>query len=326
MNGREHRRTLSHIARGACRRGMHRILSRHTGPDGRLIKPYGWGGAFAFQCLDFVFTLLHLPVIHRMAGLGKGRSLHHLQTDDWKRSDTVFILGTGASINALTREEWAHIAGNDSIGFNFWPVHPFVPSMLFFELSHNDQRDRVHAALMAYRNDAYACTPIAVNIKDSGTALDAYPETMRNRLYLYSAFNGARSRGLLRCSLRAFAYAARMGIDVRRMLINHSGSLSTMILFAILSGYKDIVLLGVDLNNTAYFWEGKAAYAGVPTPPNTQNAQVHSSLDPRNPHSLTIVQFLEILKATRFPNRDYTLYIGNPDSALAAELDVYEFP
>ena len=39
-----------------------------------------------------------------------------------KRSDTVYVFGSGASLNDVTAEEWSAIARHDTIGFN-WFVH-----------------------------------------------------------------------------------------------------------------------------------------------------------------------------------------------------------
>src|SRR4051812_41077020 len=37
-----------------------------------------------------------------------------------KRTDTVFVLGSGSSINAISDAKWQTIATYDSIAFNFW--------------------------------------------------------------------------------------------------------------------------------------------------------------------------------------------------------------
>src|SRR5689334_18683341 len=39
-----------------------------------------------------------------------------------RRSDTVFVLGSGASLNEIPQHEWEAIAEHDTLGFN-WFVH-----------------------------------------------------------------------------------------------------------------------------------------------------------------------------------------------------------
>ena len=56
-----------------------------------------------------------------------------LELSTVKRSDTLFILASGSSINKISLARWDAIARHDSIGFNFWPIHPFIPTMYFIE-------------------------------------------------------------------------------------------------------------------------------------------------------------------------------------------------
>lgn len=47
---------------------------------------------------------------------------------DTRRSDTLFILGRAPNINELDSEHWEEISKHDSIGFNSWTRHEFVPT------------------------------------------------------------------------------------------------------------------------------------------------------------------------------------------------------
>ena len=48
-----------------------------------------------------------------------------------KRSDTLFVLASGTSINQIPPARWKVIDQHDSVGFNYWPIHSFVPTMYF---------------------------------------------------------------------------------------------------------------------------------------------------------------------------------------------------
>jgi hypothetical protein len=50
-----------------------------------------------------------------------------------KTSDTLYILGSGPSINHLSSKCFSLIKEADSIGFNFWFAHEFVPSFYCFQ-------------------------------------------------------------------------------------------------------------------------------------------------------------------------------------------------
>src|SRR6056297_4338855 len=55
-------------------------------------------------------------------------------------SDTLVVFGSGASINDISDAEWKWISRQDTMGVNFWPLHPFVPKMLMFELDARESR------------------------------------------------------------------------------------------------------------------------------------------------------------------------------------------
>src|SRR5438105_10010101 len=62
------------------------------------------------------------------------RRLNEVDLHAYKRSNTLFVLGSGASVNEISPERWKVIARHDSVGFNFWLVHPFVPTYYFLEV------------------------------------------------------------------------------------------------------------------------------------------------------------------------------------------------
>ena len=59
--------------------------------------------------------------------------LSSVDLERYKQSDTIFILGSGSSINHISPARWKAIAQHDTIGFNFWPFHAFVPKLYFIE-------------------------------------------------------------------------------------------------------------------------------------------------------------------------------------------------
>ena len=60
----------------------------------------------------------------------------------YKKSDTLFILGSGSTINKISDKQWGKIDDHDSIGFNFWLVHDFVPDFFKFELDLSGESNR----------------------------------------------------------------------------------------------------------------------------------------------------------------------------------------
>ena len=79
-------------------------------------------------------------------------TLHEMPVSQFHKHDTVFILGSGAIITELSPSQWELIRAHDSIGFNNWTMHPFVPTFYFFEPStiRNEREQRISDIL--YRN------------------------------------------------------------------------------------------------------------------------------------------------------------------------------
>lgn len=191
-----------------------------------------------------------------------------------KGSDTLFVLGSAWSINDIPDEKWNIIARHDSIGLNFWPAHPFVPKFFLFEnFVYNRQPDMYDALrlLLERRSSAYANTvKIITNLypifgRDGwGTRQTMFelPEGMKNNLYVgFELPVVARNEDELRAGIRYMrsigAFSPRPNIA---WLFKYGGSVIAAMTFAVLVGYKRIVLCGVDLNQQTYFYQLRERY------------------------------------------------------------------
>ena len=47
-----------------------------------------------------------------------------------KKSNTLFILGSGDSINDINNKQWEEIKQSDSLGINSWLVHKHMPTYM----------------------------------------------------------------------------------------------------------------------------------------------------------------------------------------------------
>ena len=80
------------------------------------------------------------PRATKAAALSGLPLLETLDIESLRASDTLFALGSAWSINDIADERWRIIGRHDSVGINFWPVHPFVPRFFHFEnMSHGEQ-------------------------------------------------------------------------------------------------------------------------------------------------------------------------------------------
>jgi hypothetical protein len=192
---------------------------------------------------------------------GLGRDLRTFDPRSVKRSDTLFILGSGSSINDLSDRDWELVAAHDSVGFNFWPIHPFVPTYFFYEPCVHEDRTALMAARLRARREDYSRTVLFSLIGrwlQMNRPREAYDDDLIARTYFFSAYTfPSNSTSVVTAALRLWAARARArrGEWNRTGITGHRTTADTAMCFGYLCGYRRLVLLGVDLSNSRYFWE-----------------------------------------------------------------------
>ncbi len=270
----------------------------------------------------------------KLAAAARGLGLPQLEANPLrqrKSSDTLFILGSGSSVLGYGDDEWVEIAGHDSLGFNYWILHPFVPTHYIFELTkfdwdlpcitHNlaERRDFTSRANL-YMKDAERFD--GATIRD---AVRSLPDFGSNPLHLLweaeipgdtvPAFTQAVI-GLER--MGAFSGGRWWAVPRKR------ATLFFAINLAVRAGYKRIVLCGVDLNNTNYFFktEGFVAPSGLCIPPDYQSGPVHKTNNPVH-GELTISAILDVFDRVVLQPRGIALSVVKASSALHPRFPCY---
>ncbi|GAC24892.1 hypothetical protein GMES_2597 [Paraglaciecola mesophila KMM 241] len=165
-----------------------------------------------------------------------------------RSSDTIFILGCGASINDLSKSDWAIVNQHDSIGVNYFYAHSFRPTFHMIELGQSPKSlacINKHLLADQTRNKEKIFMQIRhVMRRKSGKLCDK-----NGNLYLYSP-----SIPKSTCPTLIKKIVARWYGESGK-LMHHASNLDCTVHFAYQAGYKNIMLLGVDLNNNKYFWD-----------------------------------------------------------------------
>jgi hypothetical protein len=233
-----------------------------------------------------------------------------------RRSDTLFIFGSGYSLNDVTAPEWRAIAQHDTLSFNYFPHQRFVRAdyHLIGELvSGNDLRRREwepalreYAALIA-GNPFYERTVFLLQAGWSAyqsnrmVALGLLPPGSRIFRYRRTA------RGVYRPPSASFAAG----------LVHGAATLVGCVNFAVLMGWREIVLAGVDLYDSRYFWllrdEARADMAGL-----HPHDQPYPMVPPLVAH---LASWVPLLAA-----RGIRLSVYNPRSLLASVMPVFPRP
>lgn len=252
-----------------------------------------------------------------------------------KRSDTLFVLGNGSSVCDYGAHEWKSIANADSLGLNFWMLHPFVPSFYMTEiLKYPD--DLVCEEHILYnlgkRCADYRASIILIKdcekyaLEKCDRFFHLYPETLKKNTRLLTdieivaddmlAFEAELSR-----LERAHAFDGnRHSFPPRKR-----ASVFLACVLAAKAGYENIVLCGVDLNNSDYFYHemsDEISATGLRVPPNFQPGSKHKTNDPKY-GEITISHALDALDRIVLQPRGIKIFVASRSSALYPRFDEY---
>jgi hypothetical protein len=265
-------------------------------------------------------VLARLQPARAAAWLGDRRwrtSLNELSEDRLRRrrrSESVFVFGSGASLNEIAPEGWAEIARHDTIGFNYFSRQRFVrvDYHLVGEISTTNDLDRSvwlpavreYTALIA-DNPQYRET--VLGLQEGWTAFQS------NRLVSERLIPA--ERGVFRYRRVARGVFSRPSASLRDGLVHGAGSLISCVNLAYALGWKEIVLAGVDLYDSRYFW--------LPESADRDSLQrVHGiGRDDPHPTARAMVEYLGRWASLLAPE-GVRLAVENPRSLLADALPV----
>lgn len=255
--------------------------------------------------------------------------IHHLKKH--KSSDTLFILGSGGSITTYTSSQFDQIGIHDSIGFNFWILHRFVPTFFTAEFKPKSSRSEALWENLDLRSNDYKKTHIIFKYSNAFIEqISSMPQTIELK-YLTSQLSmpGMSSPALRRwfTVLDSLGYFSQN--NKSQCMLYRQASLSWLLTFAIRLGYRNIVLCGVDLNNTDYFYDIDNSYAknnNLVIPDAGFHEDVHPTENPDKCHANTpISEVINIMQETLLEKRNINLYVGAKSSALYPAIPAYKW-
>lgn len=167
-----------------------------------------------------------------------------------RRGSRVFVFGSGYSLNDIQPNQWRHIAANETVGFNAFVRQNWVRTDFHIVRGWGEGA----GAEFDWRR---ACGELA-------NLIDSNPHYRNTTLILQGdpsaeVGNGLLGAGFL-CSGRAVhRYRTRRDLDLPTArledgLVHGTGTLCDAVNFAAVVGWTEIVLVGVDLYDTRYFF------------------------------------------------------------------------
>jgi hypothetical protein len=250
------------------------------------------------------------------------RSFLDLDLRTVKRSDTLFILASGSSINKISSARWDAIARHDSIGFNFWPIHPFIPNMYFMEaISTNHPYEMFELFCRIARQHARDYSRVTKVVTELRYVLPAKrfagseefpgPWYMLHTFPVAASTHGEFAYGLSYLRSKGLFDAA----DQINVVFKQASTLSSLIALAIRMQYRIIVLCGVDLYNSEYFYQDAALYPKTASIEFSPRHQPHATNSPM-PWRIAIESVILEMKRQLLDPAGTQLFVENRSSAL----------
>lgn len=280
----------------------------------------------------FLANLLIRSIRHRII---QNRCRSSIGASAWgnlhgtKRSETLFVLGSGQSIAFYSDRQFEEIKRHDSAGFNFWLLHPLVPTYYIGEFKEASERSGLLWKNLAMRAEEYRNTPVI--FKYSRTFWEERRLVPRplDRIFVAGQLSipGMTRNSLLRWLKLLDYFNIFASLLPGGLILYRQASLSWLLVFALQFGYRKIVMCGVDLNSPEYFYEVDGHFCrfrGLHIPPAGFNTSIHPTNVPEYcAGSLPITEVLLLMNKVLLQKRGIELYVGSESSALCPAIPVY---
>lgn len=238
----------------------------------------------------------------------RGRTVYRIVSEDElraaRRSDTVFVFGSGRSLTEVTPTEWQRISQHDTVGFSHF---------------HRQRWVRVDYHLVA---EAKWLDELAESIRGN----PGYAGTIFGVMHGWSAesANEIVARRILPSGARLFRWR-RIGRSrvlppsrsLDKGLVHGSNSILDVVNFAALLGWRRIVIAGVDLYNKEYFW--------LPPEVTRPDEKPEFTAASEWPQGRQVVEMLALWRGL-LEHEGIELLVYNPRSLLAQALPVFAWP
>ena len=247
-----------------------------------------------------------------------------------KRANTIFILGSGGSINDITNDMWSHMRKNNSVGFNNWYAHDFIPDFFCFEVKRDARFCK--RFFSNFNKVQYRYCNIPIIWKDpwafNPNILAEYRDLFFGKKVIFPRFielEGGSSTELSDNLQSSLYIREKYFVPEDYIILQRRASLSALVDLACQLGFKNIVLCGVDLVDSKYFWETQD-YVNLHDfdLPITPPGGIHKTND-RSFGELTIshvlVEYRNIIKSKYRAE----IFLGNKRSALYPEFPLYNW-
>ena len=277
--------------------------------------------------------------------IGKKLNLQPLLMNDFSISDskpneTLFILGSGYSINELSVTHFEEIRNHISVGINVWIAHDFIPDAYSLEprtlpmtpLAYEQNRYR---AEKLNRVSVIKASPKFLVLRPPSPSVTeqfvAIPEVLRDRAFLYGRVNLPQVKEeIANYELKRFLNAYLQRQSNLAVLPDNGASVIRLVFLGLKLGFQRVVLVGVDLNQDPYFWyhpdwlDKRPELAALfPRPIGVPHDTLQKKREQTNLRPYDTSEVIRSISEAMESSHQARLFVGSRSSALADHLPLY---
>ena len=252
-----------------------------------------------------------------------------------QKSDTLFILGSGLSVLELSQSEFSLIDRNCSVGLNSWALHDFVPDAYSFEEVESDLYEGVAASLGTAldRPEVLEKNPLVLMLRPHASTpaarLVSVPKMLRQRVRYYGRVTlVSRKLENLAADLSAILRTMAKNKVSPLVTLDAGMSVSRLVTLGARANFKEIVLVGVDLASSDYFFDGDPSFLerrGITTFDPWINREDRHDTESRRSIVRQASVFLPALAGAVRDTFGATVSLASPTSMLSAHLPVFDW-
>lgn len=265
-----------------------------------------------------------------------------------EKKNTLFILGSGPSVNSITSEEWELIKRNDSWGFNLWFCNSFVPNVYFAQsliepqsLKEESREFRTNSLLndmLQNKKEEYVNTEFYLrgDAINKGKFFESkFGENIRSigskRLFLIpempvSSNNKIDPKVLIDNIFLLGFYTSNADVQT---VPKFGSTITELISFALMLGYKEIVLCGIDMNDGGHFYDNESYFGKYPYLENLSNINHNRTDDGKHEHMdlnsrpFTVKEYIKSMDVFAREKLNSKILVMTENSALYPEISKF---
>lgn len=244
-----------------------------------------------------------------------------------KKSEKIFIFGGGSSINDLTRKNFMEINKNCSIGINMWIFHKFVTDYYMIELTNdNNLNERFRLKILSLLNKKSKSPMFLIYKAPHVFAKPSQWIKLKNskKVFFYEYLRPDIFKNNIEFEFKnTLNFLSKKNKKSNVLTLGITATIIRAISLSLLLGYAKVIILGIDLKNTNYFWKNEDKnFRGIKT--NQKSYGYHLTAKKRF-GGMQVQKSILILEKLARKKFSSCIMISTNKSLLSSKLEKYKW-